>query len=231
MYLGPPKAKSSCARQEEEEEEEEFFNHYKNDLERHAHAPRGCSLHSLLVSAVRGMQRRDLQHPRWRAGNLQTMKSNQRDKRDQRAAMIHPPTPPSSAPFTTSFLRANPTIPPSRLHGTTQSGTTFLIPIGSTNHPPTISKDAAFLHSSWSGPLEITAPVQARRAPPICVFYSGQSLSARARPREYSYTDGRKTDRHGSSNTVYHLCLEHTRKHAHARTHTHTHTHARTSIS
>jgi hypothetical protein len=25
----------------EEEEEEEFFNHYKNDLERHAHTPSG----------------------------------------------------------------------------------------------------------------------------------------------------------------------------------------------
>jgi len=25
---------------EEEEEEEEFFNHYKNDLKRHAHTPR-----------------------------------------------------------------------------------------------------------------------------------------------------------------------------------------------
>ena len=26
-----------------EEEEEEFFNHYKNDLERHAHTPMHCS--------------------------------------------------------------------------------------------------------------------------------------------------------------------------------------------
>jgi len=26
-------------RREEEEEEEEFFNHYKNDLKRHAHTP------------------------------------------------------------------------------------------------------------------------------------------------------------------------------------------------
>ena len=26
---------------EEEEEEEEFFNHYKNDLKRHAHTPSG----------------------------------------------------------------------------------------------------------------------------------------------------------------------------------------------
>jgi len=28
-------------REEEEEEEEEFFNHYKNDLKRHAHGPSG----------------------------------------------------------------------------------------------------------------------------------------------------------------------------------------------
>jgi hypothetical protein len=28
---------------EEEEEEEEFFNHYKNDLNRHAHTPSGVS--------------------------------------------------------------------------------------------------------------------------------------------------------------------------------------------
>jgi len=28
---------------EEEEEEEEFFNHYKNDLERHAHTPSGVA--------------------------------------------------------------------------------------------------------------------------------------------------------------------------------------------
>jgi len=27
----------------EEEEEEEFFNHYKNDLERHAHTPSGVA--------------------------------------------------------------------------------------------------------------------------------------------------------------------------------------------
>jgi len=30
-------------REEEEEEEEEFFNHYKNDLERHAHTPSGVA--------------------------------------------------------------------------------------------------------------------------------------------------------------------------------------------
>jgi hypothetical protein len=29
--------------EEEEEEEEEFFNHYKNDLERHAHTPSGVA--------------------------------------------------------------------------------------------------------------------------------------------------------------------------------------------
>ena len=29
--------------QEEEEEEEEFFNHYKNDLKRHAHTPSGVA--------------------------------------------------------------------------------------------------------------------------------------------------------------------------------------------
>jgi len=29
---------------EEEEEEEESFNHYKNDLERHAHTLSGCPL-------------------------------------------------------------------------------------------------------------------------------------------------------------------------------------------
>jgi len=28
--------------EEEEEEEEEFFNHYKNDLEKHAHTPSWC---------------------------------------------------------------------------------------------------------------------------------------------------------------------------------------------
>ena len=28
---------------EEEEEEEEFFNHYKNDLKRHAHTPSGVA--------------------------------------------------------------------------------------------------------------------------------------------------------------------------------------------
>jgi hypothetical protein len=27
----------------EEEEEEEFFNHYKNDLKRHAHTPSGVA--------------------------------------------------------------------------------------------------------------------------------------------------------------------------------------------
>jgi len=27
----------------EEEEEEEFFNHFKNDLERHAHTPSGVA--------------------------------------------------------------------------------------------------------------------------------------------------------------------------------------------
>jgi len=31
------------AGEEEEEEEEEFFNHSKNDLERHAHAPSGVA--------------------------------------------------------------------------------------------------------------------------------------------------------------------------------------------
>ena len=31
------------AREEEEEEEEEFFNHYKNDLKRHAHTPSGVA--------------------------------------------------------------------------------------------------------------------------------------------------------------------------------------------
>jgi len=31
----------SGRREEEEEEEEEFFNHYKNDLKRHAHTPSG----------------------------------------------------------------------------------------------------------------------------------------------------------------------------------------------
>ena len=29
--------------EEEEEEEEEFFNHYKNDLKRHAHTPSGVA--------------------------------------------------------------------------------------------------------------------------------------------------------------------------------------------
>ena len=29
--------------EEEEEEEEEFFNHYKNDLTRHAHTPSGVA--------------------------------------------------------------------------------------------------------------------------------------------------------------------------------------------
>jgi hypothetical protein len=29
--------------EEEEEEEEEFFNHYKNDQERHAHTPSGVA--------------------------------------------------------------------------------------------------------------------------------------------------------------------------------------------
>jgi hypothetical protein len=44
----PPGTRSSRARappywreEEEEEEEEEFFNHYKNDLKRHAHTPSG----------------------------------------------------------------------------------------------------------------------------------------------------------------------------------------------
>ena len=32
---------SSSWEEEEEEEEEEFFNHYKNDLKRHAHTPSG----------------------------------------------------------------------------------------------------------------------------------------------------------------------------------------------
>jgi len=32
-----------AGREEEEEEEEEFFNHYKNDLERHAHTPSGVA--------------------------------------------------------------------------------------------------------------------------------------------------------------------------------------------
>ena len=36
-------AKSKRRRAEEEEEEEEFFNHYKNDLERHAHTPSGVA--------------------------------------------------------------------------------------------------------------------------------------------------------------------------------------------
>jgi hypothetical protein len=31
------------SREEEEEEEEEFFNHYKNDLKRHAHTPSGVA--------------------------------------------------------------------------------------------------------------------------------------------------------------------------------------------
>ena len=30
-------------RRREEEEEEEFFNHYKNDLKRHAHTPSGVA--------------------------------------------------------------------------------------------------------------------------------------------------------------------------------------------
>jgi len=32
-----------AAKRREEEEEEEFFNHYKNDLERHAHTPSGVA--------------------------------------------------------------------------------------------------------------------------------------------------------------------------------------------
>jgi hypothetical protein len=31
------------SRSEREEEEEEFFNHYKNDLKRHAHTPSGVA--------------------------------------------------------------------------------------------------------------------------------------------------------------------------------------------
>ena len=35
--------------EEEEEEEEEFFNHYKNDLKRHAHTP-SVESHSIFNS-------------------------------------------------------------------------------------------------------------------------------------------------------------------------------------
>ena len=34
---------SSSWEEEVEEEEEEFFNHYKNDLKRHAHTPSGVA--------------------------------------------------------------------------------------------------------------------------------------------------------------------------------------------
>ena len=37
------KERNLNARLEEEEEEEEFFNHYKNDLKRHAHTPSGVA--------------------------------------------------------------------------------------------------------------------------------------------------------------------------------------------
>ena len=36
-----PRAGTRRREEEEEEEEEEFFNHYKNDLKRHAHTPSG----------------------------------------------------------------------------------------------------------------------------------------------------------------------------------------------
>jgi len=38
----PPSARRR-KEEEEEEEEEEFFNHYKNDLKRHAHTPSGVA--------------------------------------------------------------------------------------------------------------------------------------------------------------------------------------------
>ena len=44
-------------RLEEEEEEEEFFNHYKNDLERHAHTPSGVAGADLKSQGERFNQR------------------------------------------------------------------------------------------------------------------------------------------------------------------------------
>jgi len=41
-----------------EEEEEEFFNHYKNDLERHAHTPSGVAGADLSARGGGGGRRR-----------------------------------------------------------------------------------------------------------------------------------------------------------------------------
>jgi len=43
LYLHLETRERVQTNEQEEEEEEEFFNHYKNDLERHAHTPSGVA--------------------------------------------------------------------------------------------------------------------------------------------------------------------------------------------
>jgi hypothetical protein len=43
FHLQPRPCPPPPREEEEEEEEEEFFNHYKNDLKRHAHTPSGVA--------------------------------------------------------------------------------------------------------------------------------------------------------------------------------------------
>ena len=48
-----PFSEATGRREEEEQEEEEFFNHYRNDLKRHAHTP------SVVAGADHGRKREE----------------------------------------------------------------------------------------------------------------------------------------------------------------------------